>query len=183
MKDKKKTPYRIIGWTDSANTKSTTVIIEERYSEKDAIELEKFYSGWPNIQLVAKKKIALTLIYLRQTNNDNRKLKTILSLCTGIFFSLGWKYSQINLSMIATMLLGLISLLIIKEQLQEYRIRKGLFGTNRTEARALIEFIIKNSEDIDFTDSNGKLRCTLLPETEPTTAEQALPAFGEEATA
>ena len=81
------------------------------------------------------------------------------------------------------MLLALLSLLIVKEVLIEYRIKKGIFGTNRTEARALIEFIIKNSEDIDFTDSNGNLRRALLPESKLNPAEQPLPAFGEEAPA
>jgi hypothetical protein len=64
-----------------------------------------------------------------------------------------------------------------------YRIQKGLFGTNRTEARALIEFIIKHSEDIDFTDSNGKLRRVLLPEVKSSGTEQVVPPFGEEAPA
>jgi len=88
-----------------------------------------------------------------------------------------------NFSFFPFILLTFIILLIIKEQLTEYRIRKGLFGTNRTETKALIEFIIKNSEDIDFTDSNGNLRRALLPETEPATTGQTLPAFGEEAPA
>ena len=67
----------------------------------------------------------------------------------------------LNLAAISIAFLGLIAL---KELLIAYRIRKGLFGTNRTEARNLINFIVKNSSDIDFTDSDGKLRRVLLPE-------------------
>ncbi|CAK8716763.1 hypothetical protein GMJAKD_05940 [Candidatus Electrothrix aarhusensis] len=129
------------------------------------------------------KEVALSITYLRHLKRGNWKLKLALFICTGIFFGLSWKLPQINLSVLSIVLLGLISLLITKELLVEYRIRKGLFGTNRMEARALIKFIIKNSDDIDFTDSNGNLRRALLPEADPTPAEQPLPAFGEEAPA
>lgn len=129
------------------------------------------------------KEIALSLTYLRYLKGTNWKLKLTLLVCTGIFFALNWKFPQINLSIIPLVLLGLIGLLIAKELLMEYRIRKGLFGTNRTEAKALIEFIIKNSKNIDFNDSNGNLRRALLPKAEPVTVEHPLPAFGEEASA
>ncbi|MCI5177820.1 MAG: hypothetical protein D3911_00585 [Candidatus Electrothrix sp. AW3_4] len=129
------------------------------------------------------KEHALSITYLNQTAKKSLKFKLILFLCSGFFFILDWKFPQINLSIISIVLLALLILLIAKELLIAYRIRKGFFGTNRTEARALIEFLIKNSEDIDFTDSNGNLRRALLPEAEPTTAEQPLPAFGEEASA
>lgn len=88
-----------------------------------------------------------------------------------------------NLLLLPFALLVFLTLLIIKEQLLEYRIRKGIFGTNRTEAKALIEFLIKNSEDIDFTDSNGNIRRVLLPKAELNPAKQPLPTFGEEASA
>ncbi|MCI5125485.1 MAG: hypothetical protein D3925_13670 [Candidatus Electrothrix sp. AR5] len=129
---------------------------------------------------VTTKELALSLTYLSHSKRNNTKLKLILFLCTGIFFGLSWIFPLMNLSIITFMLLVCISLLIAKELLMEYRIKKGLFGTNRAEARTLIEFIIKNSEDIDFTDSNGNLRRALLPKVEPATIEQPLPAFVEE---
>ncbi|MCI5167497.1 MAG: hypothetical protein D3903_15745 [Candidatus Electrothrix sp. GM3_4] len=89
--------------------------------------------------------VALPLLYLHHLKKDHWKLQIILFLCTGIFFGLSWKFPQINLSILPFVLLAFLSLLIVKERLVEYRIRKGLFGTNRTEARTLIEFIIKNS--------------------------------------
>jgi signal transduction histidine kinase len=134
-------------------------------------------------EVINTQELALPLIYLRHLKGANWKFQIILFLCTGIFFGLSWKFPQINLSTLPFVLLALLSLLIVKEVLIEYRIKKGIFGTNRTEARALIEFIIKNSDDIDFTDSNGSLRRALLPAAEPASTEQPLPAFGEEATA
>ncbi|MCI5163795.1 MAG: hypothetical protein D3917_17625 [Candidatus Electrothrix sp. AX5] len=162
---------------------------------KDALRAEAMaaLSDSPNVTFIKQalhtleqtkaKEHALSQTYLRHSKRNNNKLKINLFICTGTFFGISWKFPQMNLSIISLMLLGLISLLIAKEQLLEYRIRKGLFGTNRTEARTLIEFIIKNSDDIDFTDSKGNLRRALMPETEPTSAEQPLPAFGEKAPA
>ena len=76
----------------------------------------------------------------------------------------GLSYKFPNLIGPALISLLFWNLIEIKEQLVEYRIRKGLFGTNKTEARELINFIVENSSDIDFTDSDGKLRRVLLPE-------------------
>ncbi len=88
-----------------------------------------------------------------------------------------------NLTDVTFIVLGFNLLLIARELLAEYRIRKGLFGTNRTEARELIDFIIKNSDNLDFTDSNGNLRRALLPEAKDA-AEELIPGtFGEEARA
>jgi hypothetical protein len=39
----------------------------------------------------------------------------------------------------------------------EYRVAKGQFGNNEREAREIIDFIIKESDNIDFTDG-GKLK-------------------------
>ncbi|MGX9726058.1 MAG: hypothetical protein ACTFAK_01685 [Candidatus Electronema sp. VV] len=74
-------------------------------------------------------------------------------------------------------------ILTVKELLTKYRIRKGLFGTNRAEARELIDFIIKNSDNLDFTDSNGNLRRALLPEEKDAVEEHIPGTLGEEARA
>ncbi|MCI5197014.1 MAG: hypothetical protein D3919_12465 [Candidatus Electrothrix sp. AW5] len=149
-----------------------------------AAKIRKDTANLLNIRTMpATRKLALPITYLHHIEQSNWKIKINLSFCAGIFFSLNWKFPQVNLLILPLVLLVLLSLLIIKEQLMEYRIKKGLFGTNRTEAKAIIEFIIKNSEDIDFTDSNGNLRRALLPEAKAATNEQSLPAFGEEAPA
>ncbi len=148
-----------------------------------------FLETWPKLKLViahqklTTQDVALSLTYLGHLKRSYWSLKLILSLCVGFFFGLSWIFPQMNLSFLPVILFSFIILLIFKEQLLEYRIRNGLFGTNRTEAKALIEFIIKNSEDIDFTDSNGNLRRALLPEAETDIAEQPVPSFGEEAPA
>jgi len=135
------------------------------------------------LKITSAKELALSFSYLRNLKRTYLKLKLVLFTCATIFLSLTWKFPQINLFEISIILLVLIGLLASKEMILAYRIQKGLFGTNRTEARALIEFIIKHSEDIDFTDSNGKLRRVLLPEVKSSGTEQVVPPFGEEAPA
>ncbi len=135
------------------------------------------------LKITSAKELALSFSYLRNLKKTYRRLKLILFLCTTTFLSLTWKLPLINLFEISIILLVIIAFLISKEMILTYRIQKGLFGTNRTEARALIEFIIKNSDDIDFTDNNGKLRRVLLPESKPSNTEQVAPPFGEEAPA
>ncbi|MGB5684379.1 MAG: hypothetical protein WBM35_01105 [Candidatus Electrothrix sp.] len=133
------------------------------------------------LRSLATKKMVLSITYLRHIKRDSRKLKLTLFVITAIFFGINRGVPQVNLSFLPLILLAVISLLIVKELVLEYRIRKGLFGTNRTEARALIEFIIKNSDDIDFNDINGNLLHALLPKDKPASVEkQIIPPFGEE---
>ncbi|CAK8724840.1 hypothetical protein KKHLCK_15135 [Candidatus Electrothrix laxa] len=154
----------------------------------EAVTVTEYFQSRIKKRLLAFNKnkaeeSALSISYLNDTMRNNRKVRATLFLGIAIFCFLDWMFSQINPLTLPLLFLILLSLLFIKEQLIEYRIRKGLFGTNRTEARALIDFIIKNSDDIDFNDSNGNLRRALLPEAETDTAEQTVPSFGEEVSA
>lgn len=49
-------------------------------------------------KIATDKKIALSLIYLRQVKQLSKGTKLILFLCVGIFFTFSWKFPQINLS-------------------------------------------------------------------------------------
>ncbi|WPD22765.1 MAG: hypothetical protein SD837_21585 [Candidatus Electrothrix scaldis] len=185
-KPKTQTKSGIVRWIDSDDVKFSREGDWFTVDSNGNVKAVKFSNSddWASYEpSAAKKKVALSLIFLRKTHYYNQHLKIFLVIFSGIFCFLSWQFAQVDLSSLSIVLLALSSLLIIREQLIAYRIRRGLFGTNRTEARALIEFIIKNSEDIDFTDSNGNLRRALLPEAEPASTEQPLPAFGEEAPA
>lgn len=113
---------------------------------------------------VAVKEIAISLTYLFNLKKENYKTKIYLVFSAVILVLLNYYYPHwdlLNFSIICIVVLGLI---IIKESIVEFRIRKGWFGTNKIEAKALIDFLINNSDDIDFTDGNGKLKRTLFPE-------------------
>lgn len=125
---------------------------------------------------VAVKEIAISLTYL--FNLKERNYLTKISL---VFFSVALAlldyylpWILLNYSIICIVTLALI---IIKELIVEFRIKKGWFGTNKIEAKALIEFLISNSDDIDFTDGNGKLKRVLFPESTPS-KEVAKPVDG-----
>jgi hypothetical protein len=58
-----------------------------------------------------------------------------------------------------TMIIILIALLavLLGDVSFEYRVAKGQYGNNEREAREIINFIAKESDNIDFTD-DGKLK-------------------------
>lgn len=121
---------------------------------------------------VTVKEIAISLTYLFNLKKKNRLTKILLVLCGVTLALLNNYYSEsslLKLSMICIVTWGLI---VLKETIVEFRIRKGWFGTNKYEAKALIDFLIKNSDDIDFTDGNGKLKRTLFPDT--TSSQEAV---------
>lgn len=110
------------------------------------------------------KEVALSLTYLINLKKKNYVTKVILLVCGLIFGVLDHYYplwDLLNFSIVLIVTLGFIT---IKESLVEFRIKKGWFGSNKAEAKTLIEFLITNSEDIDFTDSDGKLKRTLFPD-------------------
>lgn len=128
--------------------------------------------------------IYISIIYISKLNKKIGKLKEVI-LTISIYYLLSYLLTQNNKTFFGLFLILFIFVFVlrIKEFVVEYRVQTGLFGTNRTEARELIDFIIKNSDNLDFTDSNGNLRRALLPEAKDT-AEEGIPGtLGEEAPA
>ncbi len=52
-------------------------------------------------------------------------------------------------------LLGSALLVFLESLIFNYRVNQGWYGSNELEAKEIIDFILKNSEDIDFTDGNS----------------------------
>ncbi len=76
-----------------------------------------------------------------------------------IFLELSLIKHIFNLALIVCSLLLLFRLQIVTS-----RIQKGIFGTNKNEARELILFIINNADEIDFTNDDGRPKRAFLPE-------------------
>ena len=127
--------------------------------------------------------IAISLTYINFIKKNNLSIAMVTSVCILCIFSLREMLHQSRYIYIFTVIVVFNLFLIEKIIITEYRIRKGLFGTNRTEARELIDFIIKNSDNLDFTDSNGNLRRALLPEAKDAVEEHIPGTLGEEARA
>lgn len=132
---------------------------------------EKYSGGW---KFDKNDTLSLAFFAKKKMHIVPKFLFVCFVLCSMILYFLQ------RVTIIMPVLLFLFVVLVLfKDQLFEFRIKKGLFGTNRAEARELIDFIIKNSDNLDFTDSNGNLRRALLPE-----AEERIPGtLGEEARA
>lgn len=113
---------------------------------------------------VAAREVAISISYLESVKKRSLRAKIGLLVCSALLLSASFAFPQLELLDAAVTSSGVLGLLFFKDALLEYRIRNGFFGTNRSEARDLIEYLASNSEDIDFTDGSGKLRRALEPE-------------------
>ena len=84
-------------------------------------------------------------------------IATLFCILSNIFFDLGIS-NFFPVIFIATFIL-----LNLESFLFDYRIRKGWYGTNETEAREIVKFILDNSDNIDFTDG-GSTKSVINPE-------------------
>lgn len=115
---------------------------------------------------IATADLALSITYLNHLKQGHIGVKSALLLSV-VTFSIAAHYLGIDsLRGIALLPLIPLALLTFQELVVEHRIRNGLFGDNPVEAKAMINFMIQNAEDIDFTDNNGKLRKALVPTVE-----------------
>lgn len=110
------------------------------------------------------REFAISLIYLKHLKKKHRPLKFILLIFSVTLATFASKYGNNDLISLVIVAILLFVLIELKEVIIEYRIHKGWFGTTCTEARDMINFLIENAADIDFTDTNGKPRRTLFPE-------------------
>lgn len=120
--------------------------------------------------------IAVSVTYLNRVKHRNDQLGTLLLFTVAAFYALVY---VLDLGAIEYLLMApalLILLLLIKEVVLEFRITNGLFGTNPYEARTMINFLLENAVEIDFTDGSGKPKRALLPEKFSEQASGVIPA-------
>lgn len=78
-------------------------------------------------------------------------LALLTYILSSYYFKLTISYGLIVISFLVMLLLA------IYNSSFDFRIGKGFYGNNEREAREIIMFILKESDNIDFTD-NGKLK-------------------------
>jgi hypothetical protein len=89
---------------------------------------------------------------------------TFLVLALMIYCLLPYLFGySINNMAVMIMSAGIL-LVTLKEQIVSYRVKKGIFGQNESEAREIIRFILNNSDNIDFAD--GRKSEKLISESE-----------------
>lgn len=108
------------------------------------------------------KNMALSLIYLMHMRRKDSIVKMVLSFFGVLAASFQIKWPEMALLSIAFASTGVLALIVLKEFVVEFRIRKGYFGNNRSEAKAVINFMRENSDDIDFHDDSGNLKKALF---------------------
>ncbi len=119
---------------------------------------------------------AISFAYLRHTKKRNAGPKLALIVAALLFFGVSIGIHDPSLQALSFFTAGTWILITLKEMAIEYRIGCGYFGTNQTEAREILRFIVDRSEDIDFNDSNGKPRCALEPERRSENTRQSIPS-------
>ncbi len=109
------------------------------------------------------REIAISLTYLNHIRRESASTKVALAVVGTLCATTHLRYQDLMLLPIAVACIVMLSLILLKEMVVEYRVRNGYFGTTRSEVKDLLTFMIANSNDIDFHDDNGALRKVLLP--------------------
>lgn len=109
---------------------------------------EKIKKQYPNLSVVG-------IMSLKREKSAYYSITVLIfSLMLYVSPSILGLYS-VNL-IVVTILLSGAALLLIREKLVQFRVNSGFYGQNESEAREIINFILSNSNDIDFTDGGKK---------------------------
>jgi hypothetical protein len=101
--------------------------------------------------------LAISSTYL--THFQRHTLQAIALLLHVSVFLVATTFLNIAASLPAAFVaIGLLLIVALKHVIVDYRVSRGLFGSTASEARALIRFVVKHSDIIDFDDTNGKAR-------------------------
>ena len=98
----------------------------------------------------------LSVVSIMRSRRSAQIRSTLIILSVGVIvnFIMTLRGSTSNIG-ISIIFLVLIVGVLLKQAVFEYRIRKGMYGTNEREAREIITFILQESQNIDF-DDQGK---------------------------
>jgi hypothetical protein len=108
----------------------------------------------------------IAVLYIGFLKKKYNKIIVWLSIITFIilFLSMFVDIFMKNL-LIVIFPLCIILLLMLRSKIVSTRITAGVFGTNADEVKELINFMLSNYENINFTDDDGNIKKSFLPET------------------
>ena len=106
---------------------------------------------------IKKNYPKLSIVGIIRERKVNQKFQTIyLLMIATIIYAFASKFLAFVVSNIfLCILLGSVLLITLETLIFNYRINRGWYGSSESEAREIVDFIVKNSEDIDFTDGNS----------------------------
>lgn len=105
-------------------------------------------------QSINKEK-TITMVYFHHRKVKSSKIKTLLVAVFALIFPYSIYIQKLEIIISSAIILLIYFLITVYENIMEYRIINGYFGGNYSEARSLISFMVENSDDIDFDDSDG----------------------------
>jgi hypothetical protein len=141
-------------------------VVSERWSAKllsEAIAFQYRLINREGLSRPKMKEVAISLTFLSHLKRRNAGAKIALAFAASISAISQLRYPDASLLSIAIACTFVLALILVKEALVEFRIRKGYFGTTRSEVKDLIAFMVANAKDIDFHDDSGALRKALIP--------------------
>lgn len=101
----------------------------------------------------------LSIIRIMETRKASEISKNTSMIMLSILgYILLFRYLKVEIS-IEAIYIGFVTVILlgVHKFLFDYRVKSGYYGNNEREAREIIQFILQESEHIDFTD-NGKLK-------------------------
>lgn len=119
----------------------------------------KFLEG---ARLRSKERAALSVAYLQHLKAKHLFPKLAIGFAGAGFSVAAILTGKTQMFLVSVLLLTLLGLFIVKELVLKYRISRGFYAGNAIEARDLIQFIIEQGDDLDFTDGSGLRRPTLI---------------------
>jgi len=99
--------------------------------------------------------LSIVAIFFKRKLESSKKLVLILSAVSLNYYIFAWIVSIPMDENILLVWIGICSLLLLKLYILSFRIKHGYYGNNRKETIEIINFIISQSENIDFTDGDG----------------------------
>ncbi len=99
--------------------------------------------------------LPISKIFFRRKFESFKQLILILSAVSLNYYVFVWITSKSIDESILLIWISICLVLILKLYILSFRIKHGYYGNNRKEAIEIINFIISQSENIDFTDGDG----------------------------
>ena len=137
--------------------KKIAPLMHPKKSKVDSKSLEKIEDE--------KENIAISIMMLQSNQKKSiLPLSILLAVGTGILIGRifqGYPFADGNFTAV-WVTYGLALALFVNNRITEYRVIKGYYGNNPHEAKQLIRYMLKNSEEIASPPGGGKKRKILV---------------------
>lgn len=150
----------------------------ERDIKANEAAQEKQADTSPNLN-TKRSQLAVVELLAEYKSKRNTIASFLLLISVSVYVILSSKLGyEINIGIISIVWFLLLALYVNQKALT-YRIRKGFYGTNEYEAREIIQYILRNSDEEDYFDSNGLRQTFLQPQQDSSNEPLTDPGLGE----